>query len=29
MPNKDEIIRNLESLIASLEAAAGVKPREE
>ena len=29
MSNKDEIIRNLESLIASLEAAAGVKPREE
>ena len=29
MSNKDEIIRNLESLIASLGAAAGVKPREE
>lgn len=29
MSNKDEIIRNLESLIASLEAATGVKPREE
>lgn len=29
MSNKDEIIRNLESLIASLEAAVGVKPREE
>lgn len=29
MSNKDEIIRNLESLIASLEAAAGVKPLEE